>query len=145
MASLLGPREGLGVGVSFGKFIMAILVVWLGPSAWLPLFGYVYEVPYSLTAISPENLDGRMLSIRSAAFMTVIYFVISYFRHQRPLSSVLPILVFCYWLIVFRVAYQIVYPGAWTEWILVLAFVGMSVFLTIEHLRDSNRIFKDSW
>lgn len=124
---------------------MLILLVWLLPSAWLPLFGYIYEVPYTLTAVDAVNVDSRMLSIRSAAFMSVIYFILSYLRHQRPLSSVLPILVFCHWLIVFRCAYLFVYPSAWTEWILVLVFVVMSVFLTIEHLRDSNRIFKDSW
>ena len=131
--------------MSFGKFIMLILLVWLLPSAWLPLFGYIYEVPYTLTAVDAVNVDSRMLSIRSAAFMSVIYFILSDLRHQRPLSSVLPILVFCHWLIVFRCAYLFVYPSAWTEWILVLVFVVMSVFLTIEHLRDSNRIFKDSW
>ena len=124
---------------------MLILLVWLLPSAWLPLFGYIYEVPYTLTAVDAVNVDSRMLSIRSAAFMSVIYFILSDLRHQRPLSSVLPILVFCHWLIVFRCAYLFVYPSAWTEWILVLVFVVMSVFLTIEHLRDSNRIFKDSW
>ena len=135
----------VGGAVRFGKFILVVLLVWLLPSAWLPLFGYIYEVPYTLDTVDAANVDSRMLSIRSAAFMTVIYFVLSYLRHQRPLSSVLPILVFCYWLIVFRCAYLFVYPSPWTEWVLVLVFVVMSVFLTIEHLRDSNRIFKDSW
>ena len=133
------------MNVRFGKFIMLILLIWLGPSAWLPLFGYIYEVPYTLVAIDAESVDARMLSIRSAAFMTVVYFVVSYFRHQRPLSSMLPIIVFSYWLIFFRAAYQIIYPTVWTEWILVLSFIIMQVFLTTEYLRDTNRIFKESW
>ena len=32
-----------------GKIIMIVFLVWLLPSAWLPLLGYIYEVPYSLT------------------------------------------------------------------------------------------------
>ena len=76
----------------FGKVIMLVLLIWLAPSAWLPLFGYMYEVPYTLIEIDVATANWRLHSIRSAAFMTVSYFIISYLRHQRPLSSVLPIL-----------------------------------------------------
>ena len=136
---------GLGGLMRFGKVIMLVLLIWLAPSAWLPLFGYMYEVPYSLINIDVATANWRVHSIRSAAFMTVSYFIISYLRHQRPLSSVLPILVFGYWLVVFRVAFLLIYPNPWTEWILVIAFFVINFFLTVEHLRDSNRIFKDSW
>ena len=127
------------------KVIMAVLLVWMVPSAWMPLFGYMYEVPYTIIVIDVEAANWRVHSIRSAAFMTVAYFIVSYFRHQRPLSSVLPVLVFSYWLFVFRVATLVIYPQPWTEWILVVAFIVLNLVLTIEHMRDSNRIFKDSW
>jgi len=127
------------------KVIMAVLLVWMVPSAWMPLFGYMYEVPYTIIVIDIEAANWRVHSIRSAAFMTVAYFIVSYFRHQRPLSSVLPVLVFSYWLFVFRVATLVIYSQPWTEWILVFAFVVLNIVLTIEHMRDSNRIFKDSW
>ena len=127
------------------KVIMAVLLVWMVPSAWMPLFGYMYEVPYTIIVIDVEAANWRIHSIRSAAFMTVAYFIVSYFRHQRPLSSVLPVLVFSYWLFVFRVATLVIYSQPWTEWILVFAFVVLNIVLTIEHMRDSNRIFKDSW
>ena len=127
------------------KVIMAVLLVWMVPSAWMPLFGYMYEVPYTIIVIDVEAANWRVHSIRSAAFMTVAYFIVSYFRHQRPLSSVLPVLVFSYWLFVFRVATLVIYSQPWTEWILVFAFIVLNIVLTIEHVRDSNRIFKDSW
>ena len=127
------------------KVIMAVLLVWMVPSAWMPLFGYMYEVPYTIIVIDVDAANWRVHSIRSAAFMTVAYFIVSYFRHQRPLSSVLPVLVFSYWLFVFRVATLVIYSQPWTEWILVFAFVVLNIVLTIEHMRDSNRIFKDSW
>ena len=127
------------------KVIMAVLLVWMVPSAWMPLFGYMYEVPYTIIVIDVEAANWRVHSIRSAAFMTVAYFIVSYFRHQRPLSSVLPVLVFSYWLFVFRVATLVIYSQPWTEWILVFAFIVLNIVLTIEHMRDSNRIFKDSW
>ena len=136
-------EQGGYMGVS--KVIMAVLLVWMVPSAWMPLFGYMYEVPYTIIVIDVDAANWRVHSIRSAAFMTVAYFIVSYFRHQRPLSSVLPVLVFSYWLFVFRVATLVIYSQPWTEWILVFAFVVLNIVLTIEHMRDSNRIFKDSW
>ena len=71
----------------------------------------MYEVPYTLIEIDVATANWRPHSIRSAAFMTVSYFIISYLRHQRPLSSVLPILVFGYWLVVFRVAFLLIYSN----------------------------------
>ena len=127
------------------KVIMAVLLVWMVPSAWSPLFGYMYEVPYTIIVIDVEAANWRVHSIRSAAFMTVAYFIVSYFRHQRPLSSVLPVLVFSYWLFVFRVATLVIYPQPWTEWILVGVFIALNTVLTIEYMRDSNRIFNDAW
>ena len=136
---------GQGEYMRVSKVILAVLLVWMVPSAWMPLFGYMYEVPYTIIVIDVEAANWRVHSIRSAAFMTVAYFIVSYFRHQRPLSSVLPVLVFSYWLFVFRVATLVIYSQPWTEWILVFAFVVLNIVLTIEHMRDSNRIFKDSW
>ena len=127
------------------KVIMAVLLVWMVPSAWSPLFGCMYEVPYTIIVIDVEAANWRVHSIRSAAFMTVAYFIVSYFRHQRPLSSVLPVLVFSYWLFVFRVATLVIYPQPWTEWILVGVFIALNTILTIEYMRDSNRIFNDAW
>ena len=79
--------------IRVSKVIMAVWLVWMVPSAWMPLFGYMYEVPYTIIVIDVEAANWRVHSIRSAAFMTVAYFIVSYFRHQRPLSSVLPVLV----------------------------------------------------
>ena len=136
-------EQGGYMGVS--KVIMAVLLVWMVPSALSPLFGYMYEVPYTIIVIDVEAANWRVHSIRSAAFMTVAYFIVSYFRHQRPLSSVLPVLVFSYWLFVFRVATLVIYPQPWTEWILVGVFIALNTVLTIEYMRDSNRIFNDAW
>ena len=136
-------EQGGYMGVS--KVIMAVLLVWMVPSALSPLFGYMYEVPYTIIVIDVEAANWRVHSIRSAAFMTVAYFIVSYFRHQRPLSSVLPVLVFSYWLFVFRVATLVIYPQPWTEWILVGVFIALNTILTIEYMRDSNRIFNDAW
>ena len=140
-----GEMAEQGGYMRVSKVIMAVLLIWMVPSAWMPLFGYMYEVPYTIIVIDVEAANWRVHSIRSAAFMTVAYFIVSYFRHQRPLSSVLPVLVFSYWLFVFRVATLAIYPQPWTEWILVFAFIVLNIVLTIEHMRDSNRIFKDSW
>ena len=135
----------MGVDVTNGKIIMIVFLVWLLPSAWLPLLGYIYEVPYSLTEINPETANFRLLTIRSAAFMTVVYFVISYLRHQRPLSSMLPVIVFAVWLVLFRIAFVLLYSEPASEWFLIGAFTIMLGFLTVEYYRDANRIFKDSW
>ncbi|MGB0997687.1 MAG: hypothetical protein ACPGXJ_05350 [Pseudomonadales bacterium] len=135
----------MGVDVSHGKIIMIVLLLWLLPSAWLPLLGYIYEVPYSLVEIDPEAENFRLLTIRSAAFMTVVYFIISYLRHQRPLSSVLPVIVFNFWLVLFRIAYVTIFSEPLSEWFVILAFALILGFLTVEYLRDSNKIFKDSW
>ena len=134
-----------GRQVSAGKFTMIFLLVWLLPSAWLPVMGFVYEAPYTWVEIDSTTANFRMLSIRSAAFMTVVYFVSSYLRHQRPLSSVLPILVFAFWLILFHSIFVILHSEPVSEWLVILGFCLLQVFLTIEYLRDSNKIFKDSW
>ena len=131
--------------MSAGKLTMIFLLVWLVPSAWLPVVGFVYEAPFTLFEIDPSTANFRMLSIRSAAFMTVAYFVSSYLRHQRPLSSVLPILVFGSWLILFRSIFVVLHSEPVTEWLVILVFCLLQVFLSLEYLRDSNKIFKDSW
>ena len=67
----------------FGKVIMLVLLIWLAPSAWLPLFGYMYEVPYTLIEIDVATVNWRLHSIRSAAFMTV-FSQIEKAWHPRP-------------------------------------------------------------
>ena len=66
--------------------------------------------------------------------MTVVYFIISYLRHQRPLSSVLPVIVFNFWLVLFRIAYVTVFFGTIVRVVLILAFALMLGFLTVEYL-----------
>ena len=68
-------EQGGYMGVS--KVIMAVLLVWMVPSAWSPLFGYMYEVPYTIIVIDVEAANPRVYSIRSAGCMSVGYGMVS--------------------------------------------------------------------
>lgn len=103
-----------------------MLLVWLAPSAWPALFGGIYEVPYTLFEIDAATANWRIHSIRSAAFIKGSYFIVSYLRHQYPLSPVLP--VFGYWLVVFQIATLLICPNPCIEWILVFAFFVINIF-----------------
>ena len=57
----------------------------------------------------------------------------------------LPVIVFAVWLVLFRIAFVLLYSEPASEWFLIGAFTLMLGFLTVEYFRDANRIFKDSW
>ena len=77
-----------------------------GTRLFLPLYLTRSSVfPISISVEDHSFFEQRTLAVRSAAYMTISYFIVSYFRHQRPQSSLLPILVYSVWLIFSELRY----------------------------------------
>ncbi len=78
------------------KILMIVLLFWMIPAALIPIFDLVVWFPYvSPTNIPTDDLaNHRLLSVRSAAFLTIVYFIINHLRQKKPLSSVSPIFVY---------------------------------------------------
>ena len=75
--------------MSLTKLAMAVLLIWLVPVSFAPLFDTLIMFPLSISSVEEHSFfEQRTLAVRSAAYMTISYFIVSYFRHQRPQSFV---------------------------------------------------------
>ncbi len=133
--------------MSLTKVAMAVLLIWLVPVSFAPLFDTLIMFPLSISPVGEHSFfEQRTLAVRSAAYMTISYFIVSYFRHQRPQSSLLPILVYSLWLIFFRVALLIIHGGGdWLEWLITVFFILLAALLWKANKKESSKIFKGSW
>ena len=133
--------------MSLTKLAMAVLLIWLVPVSFAPLFDTLIMFPFSISLVEEHSFfEQRTLAVRSAAYMTISYFIVSYFRHQRSQSSLLPILVYSVWLIFFRVALLIIHGGGdWVEWLIIVFFILLAGLLWKANKEESSKIFKGSW
>jgi len=133
--------------VKLTKILMIVLLFWMIPAALIPIFDLVVWFPYvSPTNIPTDDLaNHRLLSVRSAAFLTIVYFIINHLRQKKPLSSVSPIFVYVNCLLLFSTILLIKNSGPTTEWLMVIFVAIFSGILFFENKNESNKIFKDAW
>ena len=60
---------------------------------------FYFQVNFEPTTYEQTMIVLRLQIVRAAAFMTMAYFIFKYLRNRRPLSSVVPVLVFTNFLI----------------------------------------------
>ena len=116
--------------------------------ACLPIFGLdlVLFGRVELEAANVDDSNIHLFMVRSAAFATFATFAFNFLRRRRPLSSVAPLLYFCFWCFIFAPAYISAYSQLQPTDILVLAFLLAltSVFFR-ENQREAKIIFSDEW
>ena len=127
------------------KILMVVLLFWMIPAAVIPIFDLVIWFPYVTSVPINDLANHRLLSVRSAAFMTIGYFIINHLRQKKPLSSVSPVFVYVNFLLVFSIILLIKNGGPTTEWFTVIFVSIFSGILFFENKNESNKIFKDAW
>jgi hypothetical protein len=118
---------------------------WLVLSASIAPFGYFLSLPWGFEEIELIGNQLRFMAIRSATFLTLSYFIFNYLRHQRPLSSVAPLLVFTNFLIVTAVTAMMMGATVWQDWAAVGILCCLVPILLIEHNKESKTIFVSDW
>ena len=127
------------------KILMVVLLFWMIPAAVIPIFDLVIWFPYVTSVPINDLANHRLLSVRSAAFLTIAYFIINHLRQKKPLSSVSPVFVYVNFLLVFSIILLIKNGGPTTEWFTVIFVSIFSGILFFENKNESNKIFKDAW
>ena len=127
------------------KILMVVLLFWMIPAAVIPIFDLVIWFPYVTSVPINDLANHRLLSVRSAAFMTIGYFIINHLRQKKPLSSVSPVFVYVNFLLMFSIILLIKNGGPTTEWFTVIFLSIFSGILFFENKNESNKIFKDAW
>ena len=127
------------------KILMVVLLFWMIPAAVIPIFDLVIWFPYVTSVPINDLANHRLLSVRSAAFMTIGYFIINHLRQKKPLSSVSPVFVYVNFLLMFSIILLIKNGGPTTEWFTVIFVATVSGILFFESKNESNKIFKDAW
>ena len=88
----------------------------------------------------------HLLVVCSATFANLATFCIFYLRRRRPLSSVAPLLYFCFWCFIFAPMYISLYSQWQSTDILLLAFLLASTLVFFrENQRQAKIIFSDKW
>ena len=127
------------------KIVLIVLLLWIIPASIIPVFDLVIWFPY-VRGIPIEDFSShRLLSVRSATFMTMAYFIINHLRQKKPLSSVSPVFVFINFLLIFSIILLIKNGGPKTEWLMLTFGAIFSGVLYFENKKESNKIFKDAW
>ena len=124
---------------------LIVLMFWLVLSASIAPFGYFLSLPWGFEQIELIGNQLRFMAIRSATFLTLSYFIFNYLRHQRPLSSVAPLLVFTNFLIVTAVTAMTMGAAVWQDWAAVGMLCCLVPILLIEHNKESKTIFVSDW
>ena len=124
------------------KILMVVLLFWMIPAAVIPIFDLVIWFPYVTSVPINDLANHRLLSVRSAAFMTIGYFIINHLRQKKPLSSVSPVFVYVNFLLMFSIILLIKNGGPTTEWFTVIFLSIFSGILFFENKNESNKIFK---
>ena len=126
--------------------VLVILMIWLMVASFLPIVGWTLYLPFEVEELDLSGVYLRLVTIKSAAFMTMVYFIYNYLRHRRPLSSVAPLLVFSNFVVGFGVYYIIRYdPLVMVDWLVLAFLIILSVVLFFENEKESRTIFKDDW
>ena len=133
---------------------MWILLLWFVAGACMPLLDITFSFPffYFQVPLEPTTDDQAMIIlrlqiVRAASFMTMAYFIFKYLRNRKPLSSVVPVLVFINFLIFFSVIYTLRSGFVWTwkEWSVFGFLLVLSWVLFRENRSEATKIFSRDW
>ena len=133
---------------------MWILLLWFVVGACMPLLDITFSFPffYFQVPLEPTTDDQAMIIlrlqiVRAASFMTMAYFIFKYLRNRKPLSSVVPVLVFINFLIFFSVIYTLRsgYVWTWKEWSVFGFLLVLSWVLFRENRSEATKIFSRDW
>ena len=136
------------------KILMWILLLWFVVGACMPLLDITFSFPffYFQVPLEPTTDDQAMIIlrlqiVRAASFMTMAYFIFKYLRNRKPLSSVVPVLVFINSLIFFSVIYTLRSGFVWTwkEWSVFGFLLVLSWVLFRENRSEATKIFSRDW
>ena len=136
------------------KILMWILLLWFVVGACMPLLDITFSFPffYFQVPLEPTTDDQAMIIlrlqiVRAASFMTMAYFIFKYLRNRKPLSSVVPVLVFINFLIFFSVIYTLRsgYVWSWKEWSVFGFLLVLSWVLFRENRSEATKIFSRDW
>ena len=136
------------------KILMWILLLWFVVGACMPLLDITFSFPffYFQVPLEPTTDDQAMIIlrlqiVRAASFMTMAYFIFKYLRNRKPLSSVVPVLVFINFLIFFSVIYTLRSGFVWTwkEWSVFGFLLVLSWVLFRENRSEATKIFSRDW
>ena len=134
--------------------LMVILLLWFIIGAFIPLFDITFSFPffYFQVHLEPMTEDQTMIIlrlqiVRAASFMTMAYFIFKYLRNRKPLSSLVPVLVFTNFLILFSVAYTVrsEHVWSWKEWSVFGFLLILSWVLFRENRSEATKIFSKDW
>ena len=131
--------------MTFRKAILAVCMVGLLAVAALSVIGQDVYLPGSLLGELTDEKGGRLVVIRSAAFLTMAFFILRHLRNKRPRSSIAPVQVFVNSLLlvgVFRLPFSTEY---WIDWLIMAGLCVASVLLYFENRGEAQRIFKNDW
>ena len=134
------------------KLLLVIICLWAVILAIAPVLGIDFYFPF----IGEGTLDltqqvERLLVLRSASFMTIVYFTFKYFTNRKPLSSVSPILVWSGFMVFFGVISNIqndisVFESpAESNWIVLLVLMILTFSLFRINKSDTKKIFDKDW
>ncbi|MGB1189971.1 MAG: hypothetical protein ACPHAN_04545 [Pseudomonadales bacterium] len=130
----------------FVKAVLVLLMFWLAGASLLPVLGWNLYLPFQVEELDLTGVYLRLVTIKSAAFMTMVYFIFNYLRHRRPLSSVAPLLVFSNFIVGFGVFFMVRYTHlVLIDWLVLTLLAILSVMLFFENEKESRTIFKDDW
>ena len=133
---------------------MWTLLLWFVVGAFLPLLDITFSFPFFYFRVPLEPTTGdqamiilRLQIVRAASFMTMAYFIFKYLRNRKPLSSVVPVLVFINFLIFFSVIYTLRsgYTWSWKEWSVFGFLIVLSWVLFRENRSEATKIFSKDW
>ena len=127
------------------KFLLIAFLIWFIIAALSPLFNHYFLFPYVEAPLNDSLGFQRSLTVRSACFLTLSYFIVNYLRHRKPLSSVVPILTFSFFYTIFRVGFLIKKGGPNMEWLVIAFSSGLTTMLYLEYKAEINKIFTKSW
>ena len=136
------------------RVLMVILLLWFVIGAFIPLFDITFSFPffYFQVHLEPTTEEQSMIILRlqiarAASFMTMAYFIFKYLRNRKPLSSVVPVLVFNNFLILFSVLYTIRsgFTWSWKEWSVFGFLLILSWILFKENRSEATKIFSRDW
>ena len=133
---------------------MVILLLWFVAGALVPLLDITFAFPffYFQVHLEPTTNEQTMIIlslqiVRAASFMTMAYFIFKYLRNRKPQSSVVPVLVFTNFLILFSVIYTLIsgLSWSWKEWSIFAFLLGLSWVLFRENRSEATKIFSRDW
>ena len=106
-------------------------------------------LPVGRDAAAAKNVTADYLYLFvacSATFANLATFCIFYLRRRRPLSSVAPLLYFCFWCVIFAPTYISAHSQLQPTDILLLAFLlALTIVFFLENQREAKTVFSNEW